>query len=109
MRGGGASVSSLSIELKDSSSSCGASRPFSADNFRIMTKIARILLAPSVAADDDDDELACFLVHFPPYGALNMIEVEHTAVFLYWPFAGAGERAVWKQILGCFPPACCLL
>ena len=36
-----------------------------------------------------------------------MIEVKHTAVFLWWPFAGAGERAVWKQILGCLLPACC--
>ena len=36
-----------------------------------------------------------------------MIEIEHTAVLLYWPFAGAGEKADWKQILGCFPPACC--
>ena len=40
-------------------------------------------------------------------GALDMIEIEHTAVLLYWPFAGAGARAVWKHILGCFPPACC--
>ena len=29
-----------------------------------------------------------------------MIEVKYTAAFLYWPFAGAGERAVWEQILG---------
>ena len=36
-----------------------------------------------------------------------MIEIKHTAVLLYWPFAGAGEKAVWKQILGCFPPAGC--
>ena len=40
-------------------------------------------------------------------GTLNMIEVKHTAVFLWWPFAGAGERAVWKQILGCPLAACC--
>ena len=40
-------------------------------------------------------------------GAFNMIEVKHTAAFLYWPFAGAGKRAVRKQILGCLPPACC--
>ena len=64
-----ASVSSLSIELTEPSSSCAASRSFSADNLRIMTLVARTLdeLEPSVAADDDDDfELACFLLHFSP-------------------------------------------
>ena len=67
-----ASVSSPSIELTEPSSSCAASRSFSANNLRIMTLIARTLgeLEPSVAADDDDDFelawLACFLVHFSP-------------------------------------------
>ena len=64
-----ASVTSLSTELTEPASSCAASRSFSADNLRIMTLIARTLgeLEPSVAADDDDDfELACFLVHFSP-------------------------------------------
>ena len=68
----GSLVSSLSIELTDPSSSCEASRPFSADSLRIMILIARILgeLEPSVAADDDDgfEVLACFLVHFSPKG-----------------------------------------
>ena len=64
-----ASVSSLLIELTEPSSSCAASRPFSADNLRIMTLIARILgeLDPFVAADDEDDFVfMCFLVHFSP-------------------------------------------
>ena len=65
-----ASVTSLSSELTDLSSSCAANRSFSADNLRIITLIARTLgeLEPSVAADDDDDFelLLCFLVHFSP-------------------------------------------
>ena len=65
-----ASVTSLSSELTDLSSSCAANRSFSADNLRIITLIARALgeLEPSVAADDDDDFelLLCFLVHFSP-------------------------------------------
>jgi len=36
-----------------------------------------------------------------------MIEIKHAAVFLFRPFAGAGERVVWKQIRGYFPPAGC--
>ena len=70
-----ASVSSLLIELTEPSSSCACavSRPFSADNLRIMTVIARTLgesvariLSESVAAEDDDDFEACFLLHFSP-------------------------------------------
>ena len=65
-----ASVSSLPIELTEPSSSCAASRSFSADNLRIMALIARALgeLEPSVAADDDDDFelLPCFLLQFSP-------------------------------------------
>ena len=40
-------------------------------------------------------------------GASNLVEIEHTAVPLLRPFTGAGEGAVWKQILRCFPPADC--
>ena len=42
-----------------------------------------------------------------PVGASNLAVIEDTAIPLLQPFAGAGEGAVWKQILGCFPPAGC--